>query len=94
MSDLGDDFRAMKDFKRKMREKEEPRRMKYAEERLGVAGCSLSSGPDPCSYHVTTLDGREFNVWPYSGYWAGPTQGRGIGNFLKEIRKSSATGRR
>jgi hypothetical protein len=47
-------------------------------------GCTVTPGPDGFrSFSVVFPSGRRFNFWPYSGWFAGKTQGRGFENLVK-----------
>jgi len=53
--------------------------MRSTERKLRSLGCSVKPGPDGFrSFTVVFPNGRRFNFWPYSGWFAGKTQGRGF----------------
>lgn len=79
MSELGDDFKAMKEMNRPGRERVETGRMDSTKAALLKLGCKVEPGPDGFrSYRVTFQSGKRFVFWPYSGWWQGKTQGRGF----------------
>jgi hypothetical protein len=80
----------MRDYKRQQKSEVEPQRMEHAKQRLIRMGCSLSSGPDASSFHIFAPDGRQFNFWPFTGWWAGAKQGRGLQSLVDEITPTAA----
>jgi len=62
----------------------EPYRMSSTEIELRSRGCTVKPGPDGFrSFTVTFPNGKRFNFWPYSGWFAGKPSGRGFENLLK-----------
>lgn len=82
MSDMGDDFRAFREFKRERKNEEQPKRMDHATRRLESLGWQVFR-IDHTLLKVFSPSGDRFNFWPWTGYWAGPTQGRGLENLVK-----------
>ena len=82
MSEIGDDFRAIREEKRA---RLEPDRMRGTKEELLRLGCRILPGPDAKSFKVCVPNGPCWNFWPYSGWWAGPKQGRGFAGLRAEI---------
>lgn len=90
MSEVGEDYAAMKEVNREHREELGDERMEYARKKLGDLGCDLEPGPDPKSFTVQFPDGPRFHFWPYSGWFnriGGPGNGRGIANLIKLAEK-------
>ncbi|MCE5264311.1 MAG: hypothetical protein LLG97_12355 [Deltaproteobacteria bacterium] len=83
MSDLGDDYRAMREYNARHKAKVEEARIQYSRAELEATGARIEPGPDEHSIRVTFPNGRRFNFWPYSGWFAGPTSGRGFGKLLR-----------
>jgi hypothetical protein len=84
MSELGDDFKAMREMNRPERERTQADRMAYTRARLLDLGCKVTPGPDGFkSYRVEFPKGQRFVFWPYSGWFQGKTQGRGFGEMVQ-----------
>lgn len=84
MSDtMGEYWRIGKEEQRERRERIEPGRIYYAKIKLLNLGWEVKAGPDETSLTVISPTGKRFNFWPYKGYFAGPTQGRGLRNLIK-----------
>jgi hypothetical protein len=86
LGDMRDTFEAMRDTAIKKRQQTEPERMEYAENKLLELGWKVGSGPDDKSFTVISPAGKRFNFWPFTGWFAGKTRGRGLKNLIKEGR--------
>lgn len=82
MGDMAIEFKMLNEFKNLKRQEKEEKLMLLVEEKLISRGWDVSSGPDSKSFMVYSPKGRKYNYWPYSGYFAGKTQGRGFANLL------------
>ncbi len=63
---------------------------------LEKMGCKVLPGPDAESYSVWA-HGKKFNFWPYKGWFAGPTKGRGFRNLvvaIKQLERNQNDGRK
>lgn len=84
MSELGDDYRAIKQEKAKDRASKEPERLAFAVEQLQKAG-----------HIVQVLDDQKIRVngkitlWVFTGWFSGKgvKSGRGVHNLIKELLK-------
>jgi hypothetical protein len=87
MSDIGGDFKAIRDMDRA---ELSPKREAFARDALAKEGASLSPGPDGDSFDVLFPNGARFHYWPYTGWFnrlGGPGSGRGIRNLIKEAKR-------
>jgi hypothetical protein len=76
-------FQEFRELQRERRRQKEPGRMEHAKTELLKAGWQVDDGPDHSSFTVQSPSGKRFNFWPYNGYFAGPSQGRGLKELLK-----------
>lgn len=79
---MSDWYEANKEAARDSRERLELPRMNSTRHELVRRGCKVSPGPDHKSFTVVFPNGKRFNFWPYSGWFAGKTQGRGFASLL------------
>ena len=63
--------------------------MDSTEKSLIDLGWEVNEGIDDCSFKVISPIGNRFNFWPHSGWYAGPTQGRGFDNLLKSGKQEN-----
>jgi hypothetical protein len=85
MSEIGDDFKAMREMNRPQKERVEASRMESTKAALLRLGCTVEPGPDGFrSYRVSFPTGKRFVFFPYSGWWQGKTRGRGFADLVKE----------
>ena len=82
MGDMADDFRAMRDHNRERRNGLEPKRFKYAIDKLEEAGHRVEKVD-----HAQLLVNGYVKFWPFTGWYSGKGigSGRGIHNLLKGL---------
>lgn len=85
MGDMADDFRAMKQHQRDMRNKTEPQRIDYAIKLLHNSGHRMDKTLDETKFLVDDF----VDFWPYTGWWSGKGigSGRGVKNLLKQLEQ-------
>ena len=88
MSDMGDDFKAMKEHNREIRDKVEPKRLAYACDKL--KDYKYSPGGDCLHIH---LPNGVVTFWPFTGWFQGRKpygriKGWGIANLLKNLKEA------
>jgi hypothetical protein len=88
MSDLGDDFKFLKDEKRKLRTHREPRRMTYARNQIESLGFQIIYEDE--SEIRFNFKGKPIHFFPYTGWHTGKTikDGRGLQKLLQQLRAS------
>lgn len=91
MSDMGEDFRALREFKKEGKTVVQDGRIKYAKIKLLKLGWSVGQmNQQPTALEVKAPNGQRYHFWPYTGWFnrIGPgnglRQGRGIANLIKE----------
>lgn len=84
MSELADDFRFMKEQRKKERAEKEPTRFQYATDLLVDAGYRV--GLDPEDDTCLIINGY-IKLWPYTGWWSGKGvgSGRGVKKLLRVL---------
>jgi len=80
---MSDWYEANKAVAAERRDRLEGPRMNSTRHQLMRLGCRVSQGPDRKSFTVVFPNGKRFNFWPYSGWFAGKPSGRGFNELLK-----------
>ncbi len=88
MGDMNEDFEALDNMKREIREKKEPLRFKYAQDAFTKEGLHFQIH---YQYINIQLAKGDIVFWPYTGWFNGKKpygkiKGRGIDNLMRQIR--------
>lgn len=86
MGDMGDDFRAFKEYKQGVRNKVEPERFNYAVKKIHDAGFLADRVLD---------DDKKLKVngyidfFPFTGWWSGKGigSGRGVNELIEKLKE-------
>lgn len=84
MGEMADDFKFMKEQRKKEREAKEPNRFQYATDKIMEAGHRVGRVADDDK--ALMINGY-IKLWPYTGWWSGKGigNGRGVHNLIKKI---------
>lgn len=85
MGDMADDFRAMKEYRRKRKDAVTPSRADYAAKLLREHGHEVTSA-EPGKLVVNGY----IAMWPFTGWWSGKGvgSGRGVKNLITALKKA------
>ena len=86
LSEMSEDYEALKEYRRQEREKKESVRWDYALKALEEKGYTVEQDPEGRCLQFQH-NGNTVTVWPYTGWFAGKSvqDGRGIKNLLKQL---------